>query len=242
MAASVYIIAQSTYSLAWGNGSRHGGQLVVFRRLRITPAMTNLEMLTLFGLAMFALALAAILIDWISRPNRRRFVPKIYRYPSELDPPPDPTRTAWSDANFVVPDNPPLGEPVHFSDGTTEWSGSAFRVPEAPERPVVLPVPGRSEGWSPGQFVFNLTRSGGEPSPDVVSRRFWKNVSISDHRGAFGLGNETRVAEGKSPVRINPRTGQEEFMKLVGTKFYDKAGQPPQAVWPGEATDPFGSS
>jgi hypothetical protein len=98
----------------------------------------------------------------------------------------------------------------------------------------------RSEGWSPGQFVFNLTRSGGEPSSDVVSRRFWKNVSMSDHRGAFGLGNETRVAEGKSPVRINPRTGQEEVMKLVGTKFHDKAGQPPQAAWPGDATDPFG--
>lgn len=110
-----------------------------------------------------------------------------------------------------------------------------------PKKPVAPALPDRSQGWSPGQFVFNLTRSGDEPSAVVVKRRFWKNVSMSDHRGAFGQSNEVRLAEGKTPIRSNPRTGQKESMQLIGTDFLDGAGRPPRPAWPGDATDPFGA-
>jgi len=282
----------------------------------LTPdRMTDSEAIVLFAAAMLAMAIFAIAVDWIGKPIRRRFVPKIFRYPEELAGPPDPSRTAWSDSTFVVPENPPLGVPIEYPDGSTEWSDSLFVVPDAhpstraavlepglvpiididtadepdttrepapidtadepdttrepapidtadepdttrAERPVPVaagavaaaPTPGRrlvperSTGWRPGQYVFNRTRDGNEPRSDVVRSRFWKNIGISDHAGAFGDLNSSRLSTGKAPARRNPRSGKTELMHLDVTTFEEAAGRPPVPSWPGDELDPFAGS
>jgi hypothetical protein len=255
--------------------------------------MTNSEMIVLFALAMLALALVAIAVDWVGKPIHRRFIPKIYRYPEELAPPPDPSVTQWSDDTFRIPENPPDDAPIEYSDGSTEWSDAVLVIPEitgatattppmfaefpdqaveadhaveddAPEaestgpepqadpadsepdeapEPVDPPeLPPRSTGWRPGQYVFNRTRSGNEPSPDAIRRRFWKNVGVSDHVVAFGALNAQRLAAGQPPVRRNARTGAMETMTLRVTDYHRASGRAPSPTWNDNAVDPYAVS
>lgn len=295
--------------------------------------MTDSELIVLFALAMLAMALVAIAVDWLGKPIHRRFVPKIFRYADELAPPADPTRTGWSDDTFAVPENPPDDQPIAFLDGSTEWTSAALVIPapdeatgttplfdqfasdadddpplfdqfapdtdddpphhpdatehpdaatiaDAPEgdgtettadaspidhEPAAVgatrapveagdPTPRRTAdapsrrtttergtGWRPGQFVFNLTRDGNEPSPEVIRRRFWRNIAASDHVSAFGATNAERLAAGKAPSRHNPRRGSTETMRLPVASFTESGGRPPAPSWPDDDVDPYAS-
>ncbi len=249
--------------------------------------MTNSEMIVLFALAMLALALVAIAVDWVGKPIHRRFIPKIYRYPEELAPPPDPSLTQWSDDTFRVPENPPDDEPIEYADGSTEWTDAVLVIPEvtgatkttpplfaempdvsaldrvaaddlaandgqsvpddseaddAPEPADPPDLPRRSTGWRPGQYVFNRTRGGNEPSPEVIRRRFWKNVGMSDHVVAFGTLNAERLAAGQPPARRNARTGAMETMALPVTDYRSASGRAPSPTWNDQAVDPYAVS
>lgn len=239
--------------------------------------MTDSEMIVLFALAMLALALLAIAVDWVGKPIHRRFIPKIYRYPDEVEPPPDPTLTEWSDDTFLVPENPPDDAPMLYADGSTEWSDALLVIPEidddiesvrplfdelpevatdraaapaahrqADRDPVAVSartepghLPERGIGWRPGQYVFNRTRDGAEPSAEVIRRRFWRNVGSSDHVDAFGQLNAERLRAGRPPARHNPRSGTTETMSLRVIDFLTAQGKAPTPRWPDDDIDPY---
>lgn len=58
-----------------------------------------------FGTVMLVIALLGVVVDWFGKPMRhRKFVPKIYRFPSERQPRHSKVRqTPWSDTAFVLP-------------------------------------------------------------------------------------------------------------------------------------------
>lgn len=98
---------------------------------------------------------------------------------------------------------------------------------------------GRLRGWRPGQYVFNLTPDGREPSATTVRTRYWKNVADTGGAGIFGSDNVARMSEGKAPRRFNHRTGKHESMSLPTAGYDVQAGQTPVPAWPVAEVDPF---
>lgn len=98
---------------------------------------------------------------------------------------------------------------------------------------------GRGRGWRPGQYVFNLTPDGREPSATTVRTRYWKNVAATMGASVFGETNLSRMGDGKPPQRLNHRTGTVESMRLPSTHVGDDGGQTPVPEWPAPELDPF---
>ena len=103
----------------------------------------------------------------------------------------------------------------------------------------VTGLPPRGTGWSPGQYLFNRTRDGGDPSTEVVRRRFWRNVGSTEHAQAFGQLNAERLAAGRPPARLNPRTHRTETMALPVTDYVAAEGRAPSPAWPDADVDPY---
>lgn len=80
---------------------------------------------------MAVITMLAIAVDWIGKPLRhRRFEPRIYRYADELAVTDiDPTRTAYSDDNFILPRVLPAGAPYIDPAGHSEWAHAHFVLP-----------------------------------------------------------------------------------------------------------------
>ena len=97
----------------------------------------------------------------------------------------------------------------------------------------------RSEGWQTGQYVFNLTPDGREPSATTVRTRYWKNVAATPGASIFGDSNVDRMKAGKAPQRLNHRTGKQETMRLPAVQWSDAHGTTPVPAWPGNEIDPF---
>ncbi len=224
--------------------------------------MTTTELLVFFAVTMLAIAILAIALDWIGKPIRRRFIPKMYRFPEELgrEPPPDPSLTSWSDQYFVIPDElvntngheldwPAIGaielddDDVAPSIDVGEADGAPFDYPrERTDGERDGELPHRALGWQRGQYVYNLIGNGSEPSDEIVRTRFWKNVSSTEHAAVFGADNVERMSRGRPPRRRNPRTGREESMQLVVEGFAEAQGRPPRPQWPDVEIDPFATS
>ena len=98
----------------------------------------------------------------------------------------------------------------------------------------------RLQGWSPGDDIYNLTKSGSEPTPSTVRSRFWKNVGVSSGAIIFGANNVERLRDGKPPQRRNPRTSKYETMKVHLLSYEDGHGRTPIPNWPNSSVDPFG--
>ena len=98
----------------------------------------------------------------------------------------------------------------------------------------------RLQGWSPGDDIYNLTKSGSEPTPSTVRSRFWKNVGVSPGAIIFGANNVERLRDGKPPQRRNPRTSKYETMKVHLLSYEDGHGRTPIPNWPNSSVDPFG--
>ena len=98
----------------------------------------------------------------------------------------------------------------------------------------------RLRGWSPGDDIYNLTKSGSEPTPSTVRSRFWKNVGVSPGAIIFGTRNVERLRDGKPPRRRNPRTSKYETMKVHLLSYEDGHGRTPIPNWPSSSVDPFG--
>ena len=98
----------------------------------------------------------------------------------------------------------------------------------------------RLQGWSPGDDIYNLTKSGSEPTPSTVRSRFWKNVGVSPGAIIFGTSNVERLRDGKPPRRRNPRTSKYETMKVHLLSYEDGHGRTPIPNWPNSSVDPFG--
>lgn len=105
-------------------------------------------------------------------------------------------------------------------------------TPESDER-------GRPQGWETGQYVFNLTPDGREPSATTVRTRYWKNVAATPGAAIFGDGNLERMKVGKAPQRLNHRTGKQETMRLPSVQWGDADGATPVPIWPANEIDPF---
>lgn len=100
-------------------------------------------------------------------------------------------------------------------------------------------APDRTRGWRPGQYVFNLTPDGREPSPTTVRTRYWKNVAATAGAPVFGDSNLDRMGVGKPPQRLNHRTGKLESMRLPSAHVGDDGGRTPVPEWPTTELDPF---
>jgi hypothetical protein len=228
--------------------------------------MSSSETFVAFGLVMLVVALLAVAIDWFGKPMKhRRFVPKMYRYPDERAPHRPPSgRTRQSveadrarhGAVGARPDPMHLDVPVLTpiesasvalpaplppdGDGPTAPDDAAVAVGEAA---VAVSDHGgpldRRIGWSPGEYVFNLTADGSEPAPSTVRTRYWRNVAASPGSMIFGASNIERMRAGKAPQRRNPRTGRTEMMKLHAVTFEDTNGATPIPIWPDDSIDPF---
>lgn len=98
---------------------------------------------------------------------------------------------------------------------------------------------GRSQGWETGQYVFNLTPDGRDPSATTVRTRYWKNVAATPGASIFGDGNLDRMKAGKAPQRLNHRTGKQETMRLPSVQWSDADGTTPVPAWPTNEIDPF---
>jgi len=103
----------------------------------------------------------------------------------------------------------------------------------------VGPAHGRAQGWSPGDYVYNLTASGNEPSPSTVRARYWRNVGAAPGAAVFGVENVRRMSEGKAPRRRNARSGKSESMRLPSVDYVDSGGETPVPSWPETSIDPF---
>ena len=97
----------------------------------------------------------------------------------------------------------------------------------------------RPQGWQTGQYVFNLTPDGREPSATTVRTRYWKNVAATPGASIFGDGNLERMKTGKAPQRLNHRTGKQETMRLPSVQWSDADGTTPVPAWPANEIDPF---
>ena len=97
----------------------------------------------------------------------------------------------------------------------------------------------RSQGWQTGQYVFNLTPDGREPSGTTVRTRYWKNVAATPGAAIFGDDNLERMKVGKAPQRLNHRTGKQETMRLPAAQWSDANGTTPVPAWPANEIDPF---
>lgn len=128
---------------------------------------------------------------------------------------------------FADVDTDPIPAPTPESDAS-EPIDAADRQPS-----------GRANGWQPGDYVFNLTGEGREPSPSTVRTRYWKNVAATAGAAIFGASNMDRLVRGKPPQRRNPRTGKTESMHLPTVGYHDNDGEIPVPAWPTTEIDPF---
>lgn len=133
------------------------------------------------------------------------------------------------DAN---PDDPDLLDDPGGPD--TADQADAADAPAAADPPDL-----RTRGWKPGDYVFNLTPDGREPSATTVRNRYWKNVADTGGAGIFGATNLERMGAGKPPKRRNHRTGKAETMRLPAADHDGTSGETPVPEWGSPELDPF---
>ena len=92
----------------------------------------------------------------------------------------------------------------------------------------------RGVGWKVGDPITNLTRAGNEPGWNTVKQRLWK--SEAEFNPDKYVGNVERMKKGLAPARVNPETGQLEFMELHHTPTPQSEGGLFEfvPVWPSE--------
>lgn len=100
------------------------------------------------------------------------------------------------------------------------------RIDEKPGN--VTADPGPARGWNTGDDPLAPTARGSAPTPTTVRRRVWKNHA---DRGGWSAQNQTRLAAGKAPRRMNPLTGEQE-RAVVDLETG-------RASWGGDPVDPF---
>ncbi len=173
---------------------------------------------------------------------------RMVRYPDQapapqmlLDPGPPTTQVPLSD----LPAAEPAAEPevpitiVTLEDLDPNTVLDPETEPEVDAEPAAPPAPAREHGWSPGDYVFNFTSDGSEPSPTTVRTRYWKNVAATAGAALFGAPNMDRMGVGKPPQRRNPRTGAIETMRLPQASYHATNGATPLPEWPCAEIDPF---
>ncbi len=111
--------------------------------------------------------------------------------------------------------------------------------PEATTEDDDAPDAPRRAGWETGQYVFNLTPDGRDPSTTTIRNRYWKNVAATPGASIFGADNMTRMRAGKAPQRLNHRTGKQETMRLPSSGWDAEDGSTPVPAWPATEVDPF---
>jgi hypothetical protein len=234
--------------------------------------MTDQDTYLLFATIMVLLVpLTAIAIDWFGKPIKRRFIPKMYRYPDERRPRAEAVKpTRWSEATFVIPLTPELSvqfaehqrqlearesiaelvnetfdQPVPvLASGAPMFDQDDAEIVDITREPVAavptLPAIERSVGWQIGDYIYNLTIDGREPSAATIRGRYWRNVAAAESaQRIFGAANLERMTTGKPPRRRNPRNGRIETMVLPTATFDDSLGKAPVPYWPGNEIDPF---
>ena len=149
----------------------------------------------------------------------------------------DPDGSTDEDAGAVPEPHPHIVTLEETDPDAAELEPLTAR--ETAEEPPASAAPGRIRGWRPGQYVFNLTPDGREPSATTVRTRYWKNVADTGGAGIFGADNVARMSEGRAPRRLNHRTGKHESMSLPTSGYDAGAGQTPVPEWPVAEIDPF---
>ena len=100
------------------------------------------------------------------------------------------------------------------------------RIDENPGNVTADPRPTR--GWNTGDDPLAPTARGSAPTPATVRRRVWKNHA---GQGGWSAQNQSRLAAGKAPRRMNPVTGEQE-RAVVDLETG-------RASWGGDPVDPF---
>lgn len=147
--------------------------------------------------------------------------------------PPDTPDPADAHENSDAIDGPAEDHDRDGADPAADVTEPAEGTPSDAE------APRRVAGWAPGDYVFNFTTSGDEPSSSTVRSRYWKNVASISGAAMFGRANTERMTSGKPPERRNPRTGKIEVMRLPRVHFGDTGGRTPIPEWPSSEVDPF---
>lgn len=145
--------------------------------------------------------------------------------------------------SFAAPPEPSTIEGIVTLE---DIAGDEADVIDADTEPLTEPESGaaavddaRPQGWQTGQYVFNLTPDGREPSGTTVRTRYWKNVAATPGASIFGDDNLERMKAGKAPQRLNHRTGKQETMRLPAVQWSDADGTTPVPAWPANEIDPF---
>ena len=94
--------------------------------------------------------------------------------------------------------------------------------------------------WQIGMAI-DLADEGRKPSLAVKAERFWSTTANAMAASHFDDENLARMAAGKAPRRLNPRTGRTEAMQLTGLRQASTHDQV-RMRWPDEAADPWAAS
>ena len=94
-------------------------------------------------------------------------------------------------------------------------------------------------GMVTGDDIYNLTKSGSEPTPSTVRSRFWKNVGVSP--GAIILGQTMlKITRWEATSTKESKNIKIETMKVHLLSYEDGHGRTPIPNWPNSSVDPFG--
>ena len=150
----------------------------------------------------------------------------------DVDEQPFTAPTAPSTIDGIVTLEDIAGDDAALVDAATETN-----TPDEADAPEL--ADGRGEGWATGEYIFNLTPEGREPSPTTIRTRYWKNVAATPGAAIFGDTNLDRMRNGKAPQRRNHRTAKMETMRLPTVQWSDADGTTPVPTWPVHEVDPF---
>ena len=98
------------------------------------------------------------------------------------------------------------------------------------------------KGWSVGDDIYTLTKSGTQPAWSTVRGRFWKNEAASPLVGTWNAENLDRMSNGMAPQRFNFDKGGLESMELSHEPIpFRDGGKTLVPRWPQDhaAVDPF---
>lgn len=138
-----------------------------------------------------------------------------------------------------------------FSDNLDQRSDSQPSAPAA-RRSAIAGTAAAGPGpvaasstrqWQPGMAI-DLSIDGRKPTLAAKAERYWINTFGSfDARteSHFDDDDLSRMAAGKAPRRINPRTGKPEAMELTGLRRASNHTDV-RMHWPDDSVDPWAAS
>ncbi len=109
-------------------------------------------------------------------------------------------------------ERPQIGPDLGLSSGRYPLGAPVLQGFEA--TPGTIPAFGPAKGWSLGDDIYGLTKSGNSPAWSTVRSRFWKNEAANPRNGTWNATQLDRMQRGLAPQRYNFDKGGIESMDL----------------------------